>query len=59
MFWLEIKIKVLIMYCYSNNERVDYEALAIPGTSGESKCMLQLPISDSQLHQSSRYMGVK
>ena len=39
MFWLEIKIKVLIMYCYSDNERVDYEALAIPGASGESKCM--------------------
>lgn len=38
------------MYCYSDNESVDYEALAIPGTSGESKCMLQLPISDSQLH---------
>ena len=30
MFWLEIK---------SDNDRVDYEALAIPGTSGKSKCM--------------------
>jgi len=39
IFWLENKIRVLMMYFYSDNERVDYEALAIPGTSGESKYM--------------------
>ena len=38
MFWLEIKIKVFIMYFYSDNERVEYEALAIPGTSGKNAC---------------------
>ena len=37
MFWLETKVRVLMIYFYSDNERVDYEALAIPGTSGESK----------------------
>ena len=39
MFWLETKIRVMIMYFYSDNERVDYEALAIPGTFGEIKYM--------------------
>ena len=39
IFWLESKIRVLMMYFYSDNKSVDYEALAIPGTSGESKYM--------------------
>lgn len=39
MFWLEIKIRVMIMYFYLDNERVDYEILVILGIFGEIKYM--------------------